>query len=92
MSVDARKLEAMSIHIEGLQVTLTKRNKRIEELEAQVVALKKSPITEPALKKAYRSGWQDCAMHLKETALDAARKLREIDKQAFDLYLEGEKK
>ena len=92
MSTDARKLEAMSIHIEGLQVTLTKRNKRIEELEAQVAALKKSPITEPALKKAYRNGWQDCAMHLKETAREAARKLREIDKKAFELYLEGEKK
>jgi hypothetical protein len=83
--------EALKIHIEGLQATLTKRNARIAELEAKIIEIKDNPIVGAAEKAAYKKGWKDCAGHLMETANQAARGLKEIRKDAFRLYLEGDK-
>jgi len=82
--------EALKIHIEGLQATLTKRNARIAELEAKIIEIKDNPIVGAAEKKAYKKGWQDCAGHLMQTTQIAARSLSEIRKDAFKLYLDGD--
>ncbi len=90
MNIETR--EQLIIHIEGLQATLTKRNARIEELEAQVEKLKKSPANKDAERKGYKQGWKDCASHLMEITRKTALELREIRREAFDLYLNGDKK
>jgi predicted nucleic acid-binding Zn-ribbon protein len=85
-------LEALHIHIEGLQATLTKRNARITQLEAQVSELKMNPEAGAKETKAYKAGWKACANHLQDAARKMAYELREIDKEAFKIWLEGENK
>jgi hypothetical protein len=41
--------------------------------------------------KAYKAGWKAAADHLKSAAKKMAYDLREIDKQAFKVWLEGDK-
>ena len=84
--------ESLLIHIEGLQATLAKRNKRIAELEQQIVELKNNPVAGAAEKAAYKKGWQAAASHLSVTIRELAFELRKIDKEAFHIYLDGEKK
>ena len=84
--------EALKIHIEGLQATLTKRNARIAELEAKLA----EPVDVPEKVKkmvsnAYKSGWKDCANLMMEATKDTAQVLSKIRKDAFDLYLQGDK-
>lgn len=55
--------EALKIHIEGLQATLTKRNARILELETKLA----TPVDLPdevkkKIDKAYARGWKDASM------------------------------
>ena len=85
------KLENLHIHIEGLQATLAKRNARITQLEAQVSELKINPEAGAKETKAYKAGWKAAADHLKSAANKMAYELREIDKQAFKVWLEGDK-
>lgn len=84
--------ESLIIHIEGLQATLTKRNERIAQLELQVETLKNNPASSANEKKAYKKGWQDCANHMMESTREMARKLSDIRKEAFGLYLDGDRK
>ena len=84
--------EQLIVHIEGLQATLTKRNARIEELEAEVQRLKHSPRNKDAERKGYKQGWKDCASQLMEITRKTALELREIRREAFELYLDGDKK
>lgn len=87
-----KDLEHLHIHIEGLQATLTKRNARIAELEAQVAELKNNPLAGISKDRAYRDGWKACAGHLMETTRKTALQLSEVRKEAFRLYMDGEKK
>jgi predicted RNase H-like nuclease (RuvC/YqgF family) len=89
MSNQERNVEQLHIHIEGLQATLTKRNARIADLEAEVAAIRKNPAASAAEKKAYKQGWKDCAGHLMEATRRHALELAKVRKEAFDLYLKG---
>ena len=91
MTNEERNLEALHIHIEGLQATLTKRNARITELTQQVAALKINPVSNAAEKLAYKQGWIACANRLQKITRETAQQLRDVNKAAFTLYLEGEK-
>lgn len=88
---DMSKREALLVHIEGLQATLTKRNARIAELEAQLTAGSDSPLVERASRKAYRDGWEACAGHLMEATRVAAIALGKVRGDAWQVYLEAEK-
>jgi chromosome segregation ATPase len=91
MSNEEKNLESLHVHIEGLQATLTKRNARITQLEAQVSELKLNPESAAQEKKAYKRGWQAAAINLMDAANKMASELREIDNQAFKVWLEGDK-
>lgn len=83
--------EALKIHIEGLQATLTKRNARIAELEAKLA----KPVDLPEevkklLNKAYKEGWQACASHLVDTTRLMAGELAKVRKEAMNVYLKGD--
>lgn len=92
MNNEERNIENLHIHIEGLQATLTKRNEHIARLEHKVETLTNNPVAGAAEKKAYKKGWQDCAGHLMEASRIMALQLSEVRKDAFRLYLDGEKK
>ena len=92
MTNEENNIEALHIHIEGLQAVLTRRNARIASLEDQVAQLKANPAASAAEKKSYKQGWQDCASHLQNSVKTLARELREVDKTAFRLFLDGEHK
>jgi uncharacterized protein involved in exopolysaccharide biosynthesis len=91
MTNEEKNLESLHIHIEGLQATLTKRNARITQLEAQVSELIANPEAGAKETKAYRAGWKACANQLQDATRKMAYQLREIDKQALKIWLEGEK-
>lgn len=88
---DMSKRESLLVHIEGLQATLTKRNARIAELEAQLSAGSDSPLVQNAIRKAYQNGWKACAGHLMEATRDAAVALGKVRGDAWKVYLEAEK-
>jgi uncharacterized protein involved in exopolysaccharide biosynthesis len=90
MTNEEKNLEALHIHIEGLQATLTKRNARIAQLEAQVAELKMNPEAGAKETKAYKAGWQAAANQLKAATTKMAYELREIDKASFKVWLEGD--
>jgi len=79
MTLEGR--DALIVHIEGLQATLTKRNARIAELEAIVNGDKDNPKAAKAIRDAYRDGWQSCAYKIANetqglvSALQSARKV-----------------
>jgi uncharacterized protein involved in exopolysaccharide biosynthesis len=91
MTNEEKNLESLHIHIEGLQATLTKRNARITQLEALVAELTANPEAGAKETKAYKAGWKAAASQLQDAAKKMAYELREIDKTAFKIFLEGEK-
>ena len=92
MNKEEMNRESLIIHIKGLQQTLTERNARIVALEAKIAELKDNPEAAFSKQRAYKEGWKACAGHLMETTRRAALELGEIRKDAFKLYLEGDKK
>jgi hypothetical protein len=90
VSPEEKNIEALHIHIEGLQATLTKRNARIAELEAKLAD--PELINNVAVKRAYRNGWKACAGRMMEASKETALLLKEIRKDAFEIYLEGDRK
>jgi pyrroline-5-carboxylate reductase len=88
MTNEEQNRENLIIHIEGLQAVLIKRNARIAELEAKLA----SPelINNTAVKRAYRQGFKDCASKMMDATKDTALLLKEIRKDAFEIYLEGD--
>jgi hypothetical protein len=85
------KRENLIIHIEGLQATLTKRNKRIAELEAMLAGEGQDERQQRALDRARKEGWQACSEHLMSVTAEAARQLGKVRRDAWDLYLEKER-
>ena len=83
--------EQHEVHINGLQATLTKRNERIAELEKQLSSEGTSKRQARNIHKAYQKGWIACAGHLMETTRRTALELGKVRKDAFRLYLDGEK-
>lgn len=83
---------AANRHIEDLQATLTKRNARIEQLTAQLEEALTGEPNQRALAGAYKRGWQDASNLLMSTTADAARALGKLRKEAFDIYLQSERR
>lgn len=82
--------ENLIAHIKGLQATLTERNQVIANLQEQLGLAENGEPQQKALAKAYRDGWKACAGRLTRITVDAALALRDINKQAHDIYREGE--
>jgi len=87
---DMRKREVQIVHIEGLQATLTRRNARIEQLEAQIAEGGNSPAQKAAIKKAFKRGWTECAQRLMAATSQAAGALTTINREAWQEYLNSE--
>lgn len=85
MNIDDR--EGLIVHIEGLQATLTKRNKRIEELEQQLASAENGELAKTALKRAYKDGWEACSGELAEATRIGAVALGNIRRDAFDIMM-----
>jgi phage protein U len=83
--------QAAQRHIEHLQDVLSKRNAEIDRLLKRVEEAETGEPNQLALGKAYRRGWQEAANHLMSTTQTAARALGAVRKDAFDIYLQGEK-
>ena len=85
------KNERLMIHVEGLQVTLTKRNEQIVRLQAKIVQLEEGTATNAEVTKAYGKGWKACAEAMASAAHDAANVLHGIRSAAFRQSSEGER-
>jgi len=86
-----KELERLQIHIDGLQVTLGKRNARIEKLEQEVERLKRGDVLPKELRREYTRGWKDCANEMMNSTQQIARILGHFRRDAFDLLLQGER-
>jgi ABC-type antimicrobial peptide transport system ATPase subunit len=89
IEIDER--DALVRHIESLQATLTKRNQEIARLRDQLDAGKGSPLIASAYERGKREGWSSCADALMRATHEAARSLGKIRREAFEVYLEGER-
>ena len=89
---DMRNREALLVHIEGLQVTITKRNAEIERLRAQIADGAESAAAKAAVRRAFKAGWQECSARLMEATSQASSALTTINRAAWAEYLKGETK
>jgi hypothetical protein len=85
------KNERLMIHVEGLQVTLTKRNEQIARLQAKIVHLEEGSATNVEIVKAYGKGWKACSDLLAREANEAVNVLQRIRSAAFQQSLHGER-
>jgi len=88
---DMRKREALIVHIEGLQSVLRQRNEQIERLRWQLAEGGESPAVQAAVKKAFKSGWKECAQRLAAATAGAARELTSINGAAWEEYHAAER-
>jgi len=90
IEVDPR--DTLVRHIEGLQRTLTKRNARIEELEARLEAGEGSEYVAQARESGVREGWIACAQTMMNAASRAERELTNVRDAGWKAYLEGQRR
>lgn len=83
--------DVKAAHIQSLQDTLTKRNKRIEALEAQINAGEGSAYAKRQYELGYKHGWNASAGEMMEQTRQMARYLTETHESAFKVYLAGDK-
>ena len=83
---DMRKREALLIHIEGLQVSLTKRNQRIEELQNMMTEPLQSEAVVRRIDRARKEGWEACADLLASSTHEMARALGRVRHDAMAVY------
>lgn len=82
--------EALKVHIEGLQATLTKRNARIADLEARLAIPVDLPENiQKMIDKAYKDGWEACSQELMEITREAAMNLGKVHKKASKFFMKG---
>lgn len=80
--------DAKILHIQRLEATLTKRNKRIAELEAQ---LEPGAMDSEHYRRGFRDGWRR-QYYATTNAVDrAVKELRNLRADTFEKYLEGER-
>lgn len=91
LTLELQGPEHLIAHIQGLQATLTQRNATIEKLRQDLGLAESGEPNEKALNKAYKRGWEDCALRLENVTRDAAVSLGRIRKNALDIYYEGER-
>jgi hypothetical protein len=84
--------QATAQHIEQIQATLTKRNAQIEHLTERLREAQAGEIHQAKLAAEYKRGWQDACNHLMATTADLARELGKVRREAFDLYLQSERR
>jgi phage terminase large subunit GpA-like protein len=84
--------QAIQTHVEHLQATLAKRNEQIERLTERVKEAEAGEPNQRALDAAFKRGWQSASGHLMEVTRQAAIDLGRVRKNAWDIYLESEKR
>jgi predicted component of type VI protein secretion system len=82
---------AIQRHVEGLQTSLTKRNEEIARLAERLAEAEAGEPNQKALNAAYRRGWQAAAHELMSATGVAAQALSKVRKDAWDIYLKGER-
>ena len=91
IAIEVDQQSALAAHIEGLQRTLTKRNKRIAELEARLEGEGESEFIERLKQQAYSRGYRAAGGNLMEATRKFGMLLEGVHKEAFQVYLDGDK-
>lgn len=89
MAIDSR-IEKLTIHIEGLQATLAKRNIRIEELEKRIEQLKIGEPTQAEIRQSYKRGYKDACNEMMNATRRARNELSLLNDTAFKIGLRTE--
>lgn len=91
VTIEVDQNSTLARHIEDLQRVITARNKRIEELEDRLAGEGESEFIQRIKKQEYSRGYKVAAGNLKEAARRFETLLSGIQKEAFEVYLEGDR-
>lgn len=91
VAIEVDQNSALARHIEDLQRVITARNKRIEELENRLSGEGESEFIQRIKKQEYSRGYKAAAINLKEAARKFEMLLTGIQKEAFEVYVEGDR-
>lgn len=80
--------DAKILTIQRLEATLTKRNKRIADLEAQ---LEPGAMDSEHYRRGFRDGWKQQYYSTTNTVNKAIAELKNVREKSFQNYLEGER-
>lgn len=80
--------DAKAHHIQHLQDVITKRNKRIAELEAQ---LEPGAMDSEHYRRGFRDGWKQQYYSTTNVVNKAVAELKNVREKSFQKYLEGER-
>lgn len=80
--------DAKAYHIQHLQDVITRRNKRIAELEAQ---LEPGAMDSEHYRRGFADGWKRQYYATTQAVDSAIRGLRDLRADTFEKYLEGER-
>lgn len=80
--------DAKILHIQRLEATLTKRNKRIADLEAQ---LEPGAMDDEHYRRGYRDGWKQQYYSTTNAVDKAIAELKNVREKSFQNYLQGER-
>lgn len=83
--------DAKVAHIEHLQATLSKRNARIAELEAQLSEEGESKALTRKYELGYKHGWVAASGEMMEQTRQMERYLKETHDKAFQVFLVGDR-
>lgn len=92
ITIEVSGKEHLVRHIAHLQDVITRKNQRIEYLETQLGLNNKDEAILDAERKAYKKGWKAANVEMREVVHSTIVALKNLDHQAFRVYLEGEKK
>jgi hypothetical protein len=84
--------QAIQTHVEHLQATLAKRNAEIERLTQRVAEAEAGEPNKTAIDAAFKRGWKAASGHLMEITRKAAADLASVRKDAWEIYLQAEKR
>ena len=82
---------AAARHIEDLQRVITKRNARITELENRLDGEGESEFLQRIKQQAYSRGYRAAGGNLMEATRKFGMLLEGVHKEAFQVYLDGDK-
>ena len=91
VTIEVDSNSALARHIEELQRVISKRNKRIEELEFQLTGEGENERLTRIRQKAFSDGYKAASGNMKETARKFGQVLENIQREAFEVYLRGDK-
>lgn len=91
ITIEVDQNSSLARHIEDLQRVISKRNKRIEELENRLSGEGESEFIQRIKQQEYSRGYKAASSNLMEATRKFEELLKNVNREAFSAYLLGDK-